>query len=187
MKCRKCGYRNVSQADYCFKCGNKFKEEEKKFALEHSFISKISKLKEKYDRLTFSKITGSIPFKIGLILFTLVIGIYGVYSKGVTVRLEDGDSYTYEYNRIKDEYYLYVDDVESNVNLYLPHEVSTFYVKQYDKEDNVLQEYSVHSIDEVIVKINDVGEYYKISIDSQMSKTGTVKIFVARNAGDKNA
>ena len=71
MKCKKCNKKNVRQANYCHYCGNKFSEKEREEAKEKGFIAKVLKVKDWYETITLSKITGSIYWKIGSILVIL--------------------------------------------------------------------------------------------------------------------
>lgn len=177
MKCKKCGHNNVTQASFCFKCGNNFTKEEKELAIKKSFITKYNKLKEWYDKLTLSKITSHIVFKIVTVLIVLFIGVYSIYKDGTRLKVIDGEGYSYKYNNKLNEYYLYLDKEESSLNLYLPHYVNTYKVSYYDSNDKELESNNYDSLDDIVIKIDDVSNYYKISYDDS---NDYVKIFALR-------
>ena len=177
MKCKKCGFKNVTQAKYCYKCGNSFTKEEHNEAVSKSIITKITKLKDLYDTVTLSKITGSIYFKIATILLVLAIGIYSMFKNGSDFHVLDGDNYTYKYNEKLNEYYLYLDDRETSLNLYLPHEINTFYVTYYDKDNNLLEKNTYYNLDDIKVKVEDTDNYYKISYEETENSQNTIKLY----------
>lgn len=181
MKCKKCNYKNVSQARYCFKCGNLFTKEERDLAVKKSFVTKYNKVKEWYDKLTLSKITGHILFKILTVLVVLFIGVYGVYKDGNRFKVIDGEEYTYKYNNKLNEYYLYLNKEEINLNLYLPHNVNKFIVSYYDEKNNELEKNEYDNLSDIKIKINNVSNYYKITYDNSRDY---IKIYALK--GDVN-
>ena len=184
MKCKKCNHKNVSQARYCFKCGNMFTKEEREKELNKSFVTKYKKIKEWYDKLTLSKITSHIAFKILTVLIVLFIGIYSVYKDGVKLKVIDGENYTYKYNSKLDEYYLYLNTEESNLNLYLPKKVDKFYVSYYNAKDELLNENTYDNLSDIKINVDNVSNYYKVSLD----ETGkdSIKLYVLGSEGISN-
>ena len=182
MKCQKCNHHNVSQANFCFKCGNPFTKEEKENAINKSIVTKYNNLKEWYDKLTLSKITSHVVFKIVTVLIVLFVGIYSIYKDGIRFKVIEGDGYTYKYNNKLNEYYLYLDQEESNLNLYLPHHVDNFKVSYFDNNDKEIESNTYNSIDEIVIKIDNVSNYYKISYDDSNEY---IKIFALRGASNE--
>lgn len=156
MKCKKCGFRNKSQDNYCYKCGKKFSKEEQEKAKRKNIFYIANKIKGWYDTLTLSKLTGSLPWKIGTIVITLIVGIYYVVVNGYSFKIKEGDDYSFEYNKQKDVYYLYLDKEEVNVNVYAPHRVESVAIKKYDEKDNLVEE-----------KEYDYTYFVKVSLDNR--------------------
>ena len=182
MKCRKCKEINVSQANYCYKCKERFTKKEQENARNESIWYKIRKAKDWYDTLTISKITGSIWFQILSIIIVLIIGINFIYEKGSYLKIEDSSSYTYNYNAKEKEYYLYLKENEAKLNIYVPHQVENFTFKYFDEYNNILKEESINDINNIKVTIdnNNPKNYYKISVSDKDDAKNTIKFYVFR-------
>ena len=179
MKCKKCQYQNASQANYCYACGQEFTKEEQKKAREKSFWYKLAKLKDRYDTITLSKITGSKAFQIGTIIGTILIGGYFILQNGYQFQLKESDAYTYEYNTLDKEYYVYLKERESTLNLYAPKSVEKFYVKYYQEDHSLIEEHTYEQLENIQVEVNNQNpkNYYTISYDQKETPINTIKIY----------
>ena len=179
MKCKKCEYVNVNHANYCYECGNEFTKKEQKAAQGKSVWHKLVKLKDWYDKLTLSKITGSIIFHVFTIIITILIGGYFIYKNGYQMKLLENDNYTYQYNTKEKEYYVYPKESETLLNIYAPSEVKEFYIKYYES-DNLVSESSTNDLSNVKVVVNssNLNSYYTLSYDKNENDINTIKVYV---------
>lgn len=182
MRCKKCNYQNVNHANYCYYCGGMFAKEEQNLAREKSFWYKLAKLKDQYETITLSKITGSKAFQIGTILGTVLIGSYFIILNGYQFQLKESDSYTYEYNTKEKEYYVYLKNNEVQLNLYAPESVNHFYVKYYLEDHSLENETEYEKIDDIKVELQNKNprNYYTISYDKNENSINTIKIYALK-------
>lgn len=181
MKCKKCKKRNVIQANYCIKCGNRFSNIEKNIAEKRSILKKIVDLKKWYSNTKFKKITDSIPYKIGTIIGTIIAGLILMYLNGNYLKLEESNNYTYTYDKNKNAYYLYLNENESNINLYLPHKINKFYVSLYNEEDKIIKENEYTDINDIkIILDENENNYYMISYSKNKNKRNTIKVYTRK-------
>ncbi|MBR0451632.1 MAG: zinc ribbon domain-containing protein [Oscillospiraceae bacterium] len=120
MKCKKCGHENLIKAQYCSSCGYKFSDEERQAAYDKTFWGKLDKIQEAKEWITLDKITGSKYFKIALLILIILWGIMSKSNMGTEMMLLESDEYTVRYNSNLDEYYVFTDKNEVDLNLYLP-------------------------------------------------------------------
>lgn len=187
MRCQKCEYQNVNHANYCYNCGEEFTQEQRDRAREKSVWYKLAKIKDKYETITLSKITGSKAFQIGSIIGTILIGGYFIIQNGYQFQLKESDSYTYEYNTKEKEYYVYLKSDEAHLNLYAPENVKHFYVKYYSEENQILKEEEYQEIGDVKVEVQNTNpkNYYKISYDKNENSINTIKIYTLKEANNE--
>ena len=120
MKCKKCGKENLLKAQYCSFCGNEFTEEERQAAYDATIWGKLDKLEEAKEWITLNKITGSKYFKVALLILIILWGIMSGGNRGDKMMILDSSDYTIRYNSNLDEYYVFTDKDEVDLNLYLP-------------------------------------------------------------------
>ena len=179
MKCKRCEYINVNHANYCYKCGNEFTKKEQASSQEKSIWHKLVKLKDWYDKLTLSKITGSKTFQALSIIITIIIGGYFIYKNGYQMKLLANDNYTYAYNTKDKEYYVYPKEKETPLNIYAPNEVKEIYIKYYEN-DTLVNEQSINDLNNILVEVNpsNINSYYKLSYEKEENDINTIKVYV---------
>ena len=178
MKCINCKKINVIQANYCIKCGHSFSDKEKEIANKKSLLKKVVDLKKWYSNTPIKKITDSTAYKIGTIIGTIIVGLIFIYLNGNYLKLEKSNNYTYTYDKDKNAYYLYLKENESNINLYLPHKTNKFYVKIYDKTNNLIKENEYTNINDIKIILDDnENNYYEISYSKHKTKRNTIKVY----------
>ena len=179
MKCKKCKKKNVRQAKFCYKCGNKFTKDEINEAMNKGLIVKILKLKDWYDTITLSKITGSIYYKIASILLVLGIGVFFIINNGSKFKIMDNNTYSYKYNSKYKEYYIYPKSDNLNLSLYLPHEVDNIYLKSYNNSNELLNTEEIKDISNMKIELNNNDIfYYKLSLSKKENNKNTIKFYV---------
>ncbi|MBQ8132185.1 MAG: zinc ribbon domain-containing protein [Bacilli bacterium] len=179
MKCKKCGYNNVRQAKYCFRCGNKYTKKEIEEAQVKGLIMKYIQVKDWYDTLTLSKITGSILFKIASIVFVAFIGFSMYTSYGNSFRILESKSYDFSYHKKNHEYYIYVHNDSTSLNLYLPHLVDQYTIQTFEKSGTKIDKKTIEKLEDYTLVASD-EHYYTISIDSK----NIIKFYVLRKDGE---
>lgn len=183
MKCSKCGFENIVRASYCNKCGEKFKEEERKKAYKKTIFGKIETLENVKAIVTLEKITGNIVFKIISLLIVLGIGLYFLFSMGINTKLLESKDYELFYNKVDDEYYLVVDDIASSVNvsLYRPNRVQEITVNHYDINGNLLEEKVIEK-DQTINLEPFKDDYYVIKSEYSSKNEESLKVIVYKSS-----
>lgn len=176
MKCIKCKYKNPYQANYCYKCGNKFTEEERKKASNEGITGLLKTGRKLYDALTLSTITSNIYFRIISVLIVLGIGIYGIIIHGYKLKIEESDSYTYQYNKKLDEYYLYTKDNETKVNLYSLGNNDKMTVEYYGEDDRLISRCD-YLPEDIILNANSFSDNYYVL----KTNNDNIKIYVYKD------
>ena len=183
MKCSKCGFENIVRASYCNKCGEKFKEEERKKAYKKTIFGKIETFENLKAIITLEKITGHIAFKIISLLIVLGIGLYFLFTMGIDTRLLESKNYEIFYNKNYNEYYLLVDDTISlvDVSLYRPNRVQQMTVNHYDINGNLLEEKVIEKNQNVSLTTFE-DDYYIIKSKYSSNKEQSLKVLVYKSS-----
>ena len=183
MKCSKCGFENIVRASYCNKCGEEFKDEERKKAYKKTIYGRIETLENLKAIITLEKVTGHIAFKIISLLIVLGIGLYFLFTMGVDTRLLESKDYEIFYNKVDNEYYLLVDDNYSSVNvsLYRPNSVQKILINHYDINGNLLEEKAIEK-DQVINLNTFKDDYYIIKSEYSSKKEQALKVLVYKSS-----
>ena len=134
MRCTKCATTNAYKVNYCKDCGAKFEVSDYEKAFNESFSGKLQHLIDEIKDNPFSKITGSIYFKIISLVVVLGIGIFCYYQKtGIAsdkfqfVATED---YSVQYNSESNEYYIIAKSEEVSLMVYCPYELENISVSK---------------------------------------------------------
>lgn len=170
MKCIKCKNKNPYQANYCYKCGNSFTEEERIKASNEGITGFLKKGRKLYDSLTLSTITSNIYFRIISIILVLAVGIYGIIVNGYHLKITDSSSYNYQYNKKLNEYYLYTKNDETKVNLYTLSSSDEIVVDYYTPSDDLISS-TTHPVADAILRANFISDnYYILKINNDSIK-----------------
>ena len=183
MKCSKCGFENIVKASYCNKCGEKFKDEERKKAYKKTIFGKIETLEKLKAIVTLEKITGNIVFKIISLLIVLGVGLYFLLSMGINTKLLESNDYELFYNKTDNEYYLLVEDdkTSANVSLYRPNRVKKITVNHYDINGNLLEEKEIQK-DQIINLNTFKDDYYVIKSEYSSKNEQSLKVIVYKSS-----
>lgn len=177
MKCLKCKCKNSYKANYCYQCGHKFTDEEKKKSSNNKLVKFLKFIRNIYDRLNLDNITGNIYFRIFSVVIVLLIGLFGIITNGSHLRIEKSSDYTYQYNKKDDEYYLYTDNDTTKLNLYALGEDSSIKISYYDEEANIINENSYTDYNDIILNANTFSNnYYVLS-----HKKDKLKLYIYKN------
>ena len=188
MKCKKCNKKNVSQANFCIKCGNKFTKSEQELAQKKGIINKLISIKEWYNNLLINRITSSKTYQIGSIVLVLALGIYYINVNGNSLKIMASDNYKVEYNTTNGYYYLYLKEDISNINLYSPKKVDNFYLNYYDSDNTLISTNNFNNINDIKVEIDtdNIYNYYTISTSNKEKDNNTVKLYVYKEVSEEN-
>lgn len=137
MKCANCRKENLITAKYCSSCGNGFSEKERQDAWDGTVWGKLDKLKEAKEWITLEKITGSKIFKAALLVLIILWGLMSGGNKGDRMLILESSDYTVRYNSKLDEYYVFTDKNEVDLDLYLPGKPQGIIVTSNTLEINV--------------------------------------------------
>ena len=120
MKCTKCGHENLLKAQYCSSCGYRFSDEERQAAYDATVWGKLDKISEAKDWITLNKITGNKFFRIAVLALIILWGIMSGGNRGDRMMILESDDYAVRYNSNQNEYYVFTDKDEVDLNLYIP-------------------------------------------------------------------
>ncbi len=181
MKCIKCLTKNINQANYCKKCGYEFSDEERKVAEKWTLVWVLKKCEKGISVVTgnfkfLSFITDTRAFKILSLAIVLGIGILLYVQNGTNVRIEESREYNVQYNKGAEEYYIFVKEKEVPLNFYMPNDVDKISLKQYDKNDEVVEEEEFSRNDDIVIEATS-DDYYVLSV-TQGEKETNFKMLV---------
>ena len=160
MKCSKCGNENLIQSRFCSSCGSEIPEETRQAAYDKTFWGKLDKLKEAKDWLTFDKITGNKFFRAALLALIVIIGILSGGNKGNRMYIIESDEYDVRYNSAMNEYYVFTEENEVDLQLYLPGRPDGVTVSSSTLEGEVLDEKSYELGEKITLPKSDSVIYH---------------------------
>lgn len=120
MKCKNCGKENLIKAHYCYGCGHPFTEKERQSAYDSTLWGKLDKLKKAKQIVTLEAVTSHPVFRVLFLALLIIIGVLTGTNKGSVMRPLESDAYAVAYDRKQNEYYLFSEEEEVAVPLYLP-------------------------------------------------------------------
>lgn len=177
MKCNQCGHKNLYKANYCEKCGYKFEEDYKTKAYDKTVYGIINKIEEIYNWLSLDVIFGNTFLKIFLLIIVLFSTGYKIYKDGNDFIIKENESYTVQYNKKQDEYYIVSNEYTINLSLYTPKKTESIIVHEYNI-DNVKQNSLSYTLEDPITLLNEQDKYYIIeAIYENSSDNLTVYIY----------
>jgi len=174
MKCLNCSYKNSYKSKYCYNCGKYFSKEERIKESDKGIVKFLRKTRKIYDTLTLSTITGNKYFRIFSILFIILFGLGGIIINGIHLKIMESDNYTYQYNKIEKEYYIYTKENETLLNLYSLGAQEKIELNYYNEENELLTQNTFDNFNNVKIKTNSISNnYYIINY-----KNDTLKLYV---------
>lgn len=180
MKCIKCRQENINSANYCKKCGYHFSKSEQKIAKSHTLVGKLENIEQAYKVCSLKIITDNIIFKIVSLLIIIALGIFFVMQNGTIVKIKDSKEYNIQYNTKLDEYYLLVNQDETNLNLYIPNKTESFNIKLMDLDNNLIEEDNYKDTDNITLNINGIDDYYLLESFYSDKESSVLKLYVYR-------
>ena len=161
MKCLKCESPLTYGDKFCNICGEKIEKRVYEEDYKKTIWGKIDKFTDWYDTLLFKKITDSIIFKIVILVLEI-------------------ENYTAEYNKKSDEYYIYTNDEEVILNVYVPGYTENVKVKEF-LENDIKNEREITSVQgsSGLIAVKK-GDFDYIIIDTLRNEkvTDSVKLYI---------
>lgn len=175
MKCKRCKKRNSYKANYCFNCGREFRKLEKEDAINTGFVAFIKCVREGYDTITLSHITGTWQFRLISILVVLAIGIWGIVQNGTHLKILKSDNYSFQYNDVLKEYYVYTKEDETKLNLYSIGSKDSITVSLFNNSELLSKKEFADFSNIVLPSVND-DNYYLLNYKNDVLKVYVYKI-----------
>jgi len=178
LKCIKCTTDNIISAHYCKNCGYHFSEGEQKAAKKWTlvwFLEWIDTIKG-IPKLSF--ITGSKIYKIGSIVLLLLVGLYFFMIKGIHLKLEKSDFYQIDYNGELSEYYLYTEQDQIELNLYVPDRAKDVSIQYMNKENQILDTITWDEKQSIVLSNHGNGDYYLLEAKYDHNNKDQMKLYV---------
>ena len=176
MKCIKCKTKNINKANYCKKCGYHFSKKEQEASRKWSFVWFLEKKDKIMSIIDLSIITDNIFFKIASIVLILGVGVYSILTNGINLKLLESKDYKIQYNTSLSEYYLLVNQEQTNLNLYIPNRTEKLIIKHLN--GNELIEEKEYNGEEIVLDSNTYDEYYLIEATYDNNNLDRIKLYV---------
>ncbi len=157
MKCCKCKYDNRIKANYCYKCGYKFTEEEKNAAFNETSVGQLENIEDKISNLD---IRNHKWYKVLSVIVTLGIGLFYLFTYGFRFKILESPNYKIQYNKKVDEYYIITEESEVGIDLYAPGNDGKVKITLYNDDKEVLSSNTVSKDKKVILTDNGPKDYY---------------------------
>lgn len=186
MKCAKCFTINVHNASYCKRCGYHFSKKEQKLAEKGTFVGFLKKIDCIKEKITLDFITGQLWFKILSIVLVLGSDFYFIFTNGIHLKLLKSTNYTGSYNEKFDEYYLYSENEQTKIDLYIPNRTLKLIVKHYDSDNTLLLEQDYKIDDRVTLDSNSSDDYYVIETQYKNNNFDRLKIYIYQTESSDN-
>ena len=140
MHCPKC-LKNVPYgAKYCRSCGEAIPEAERSAAYKKTLWGRLQQLEDWYKTLTLKKLTGSVVFKILILVLILAVGVVNIVKNGVALKILESDAYSAQYNTKLEEYYILTDADEVVLSLYIPNRAESLILTGYDDDGAAIEQ-----------------------------------------------
>lgn len=168
MKCPRCSKKNLNKANYCLKCGYKFKAKDKENIKENFFVTIMNKISDFKDFITGDWLKNNNYVRVFSILFVLAIGLYMVLTMGYKLRLLNNEAYDVKYNEQLDTYYILIDGdqteetKEVDAAFYVPNRISKLDLTYFDENDEVISEETHEKEDRYQLTVNTTENNYYI-------------------------
>ena len=140
MHCIKCLKSAPYGAKYCRSCGEVIPEAERAAAYKKTLWGRLQQLEDWYKTLTLQKFTGSIVFKILILVLILAVGVINIARNGTALKILDSDAYSAQYNTKLEEYYILTEADEVVLSLYIPNRAESLLLTGYADDDTVMEQ-----------------------------------------------
>ena len=125
-----------------------------------------------------SFITGSKIYKIGSIVLLLLVGLYFFMIKGIHLKLEKSDLYQIDYNGELSEYYLYTEQDQIELNLYVPDRAKDVSIQYMNKENQILDTITWDEKQSIVLSNHGNGDYYLLEAKYDHNNKDQMKLYV---------
>ena len=160
--CKGCGHENRIKANFCEDCGQAFSQEERDEAYRHTIFGFLDKVENMLAMAQFKFLTDNLIFKSVLLVTIFSLGIFTMYQNGLEMRIEPSEQYEVYFDEAMDRYVLMTEDLEINLDLYVPHQIDRIALQQFteDHSQQILEK--VYTLDEAISLEYQPGTYYEV-------------------------
>ncbi len=178
LKCIKCTTDNIISANYCKNCGYHFSKGEQKAAKRWTLVWFLEGIDTIKGIPKFGFITGSKIYKVGSIVFILLVGLYFFMTKGVHLKLEESPFYQIDYHTELSEYYLYTEQDQIELHLYVPNRAKHVSVQYMDENNQVLDTFSWDEKQSIVLSSQGKGDYYLLEASYDHNNIDQMKLYV---------
>ncbi len=135
MICEKCSSQLHYGDKFCNICGEKIDKSAYEADYNKTVWGIIDKGTDWYETIFLKKITGNWIFKVLLLLIIAAWGFLDAYTDFTSIKILESESYSIEYNKRLDEYYIRTSEEEININLYIPGYTDNIKVKEFTADE----------------------------------------------------
>ncbi|MBQ3864223.1 MAG: zinc ribbon domain-containing protein [Clostridia bacterium] len=181
MKCTRCQTDNLQIARYCSTCGQPFSDAEREAAYAQTPFGKLDKARKIKSILTLDVITGSIWYKILILLLIIALGIFLRLNGVSAFRVEKSDGYNLQYAAKTASYYVITEDTKADLRLVVPRGTVTLRVDAVDKMNNTVSTGTFPAEAGISLPVSGTL-HYQIYAENKTRATDKLTLYVYRGA-----
>ncbi len=160
MSC--CSTENNYNANYCKACGAAFSQKQKEEALKKTWIGKLNQIEDFIKWINLDKITGHPITKGAVLLVLLGTCVFNLFFKSDEFIIQETHEYQVQYNIEENEYYLFTNLSQINLQLKIKENAETITIQTY--RENTFIEENTYSFNDSISLVNEENTAYFINI-----------------------
>ena len=183
MICEKCNSKLHYGDKFCNVCGEKIDTTGYEKEYNKTIWGVIDKIADFLDIIMLKKITGNWIVKVLLLLAIAGWGFFDAYTDFASIRILESESYSVEYNKNLDEYYVRTSKDEIDLNLYIPKYTDNIKFKEVNDKETSVEDMTVEEYiekkkeKELLVKKNSF-EYLTVDSVRNGKVSDSIKVYI---------
>ena len=179
MKCTRCQTDNLQIAQYCCACGHPFSDAEREAAYAQTPFGKLDKARKVKSILTLDIVTGSLWYKILILILIIALGIFLRLNGISAFRVEKSDGYDLQYARNTASYYVITEGMQADLRLVVPKGTVKLTVESVDTANHTVSKQSYPAETGLSLPVSGTL-HYQIYAENQSRATDKLTLYVYR-------
>ena len=181
LKCTRCQTDNLQIARYCSAWGHPFSDAEREATYAHTPFGKLDKARKIKSILTLDVITGSLWYKILILVLILALGIFLRLNGVRAFRVEKSDGYDLQYMARTASYYVITEDTHADLRLVVPKGTDSLVVEALDETDHTVSRTAFPAEAGISLPVSGTLRY-QIYAENNSHATDKLTLYVYRGA-----